>query len=205
MILVWAWAKAHWKPLGALAALALAFGAGWLAHRPQPAITSTTSVVAQAAAAEQKDEHKAVASRDIAIEIGSPVFDMGRLAGHDPTQDPTPDHVTRPAMPIIPQCVTEFSGLPPGSRVTIHEGPSTEDVRSASQSSSASDSKTSLTIAPASSPRWAVGGGFLDPLGARQVHLEAGMRLLGPFWLRVGSTPARGLAGTTVGAEIQFQ
>lgn len=98
------------------------------------------------------------------------------------------------------------AGTPPvlASETTTHRAPSSIDTNTKARSDEQFAQHTDLRITPAPRPRWALGAGLEDPFGSRKLRLEAGMRLIGPVWLRTGLTPARGLPTWSVGAEVQF-
>lgn len=171
------WLRAHWRLAAAAGALAGAFLGGRLSVRPPaPSLALRQDTALQQASAQ------VVAKLD---------------------QKGAEDVVRRTFRPPPAGCPP---GTPPtlASETTIHRGAERIDTNSQSRSDEQLDQHTDLRITPASPPRWALGAGLEDPLGARRVRIDAGMRLLGPVWLRAGAAPARGLSSATVGLEVQW-
>lgn len=184
---------------GAVAAMAGTFLAG-RATAPRPKVELHQELDLSQVQASKEDREAVYGALDAYIVVGAAPCEPV------PGTAPQPGQV-RPALRRPPQTMAEaIASLPPGSSVDLHQGASSEASRTSAQSSFQERARTDLTVTPQTQPRWAVGAGVEDPLGARQLQLTGRMRVpfLGPLWVRAGVVPARGLGGVTVGAEFEW-
>lgn len=182
---VWALISSNWK--GAVAGIGIGVAAGWLLHKPPPA------------PAVQAKQETAATQKGATVE--------------------TIREVTGPVR-VVTQTVTKYRDVPrdvPGAcppapepletttTTTETRDPVTTDTTQREKHSNTEASKTEVKVTPPGSPpRWSVGVGLEDPLGAREIALSAGVRALGPIWVRVNGTPARGLHSGTVGVAVEW-
>lgn len=168
------WLVAHWK-LCALVASHLAIGAGaWLLKPdpPQPAVEW------HARSGFEGAETDAVQ----VVEKQGPV----RIVRHI---------VTRPG----PGCI----GPETDETTTEDRADASKETTGKEELRVAATEQQDAKVTPATAgPSKALGIRFDDPLGARTFRVEAGLRALGPFWLRVGWKPADGLKGLSPGVEV---
>lgn len=200
----WALLRWQWKLALAALSLALAFAAGWVAHRPPPApaVALKTEDTAQKADDKKTDQHKAEGPVQIVTQTVTKYRDV-----------PVPATCTATVLPGVAHGqVFEPELAEVDTTTTETRGPVVTDTHELEHATETDTSKLDLTVTPPpAGPRYSVALGLDDPLGAQSPHVEVGFRLLTipivglPLWLRVGSTPARGLVhGTTVMGEVQF-
>lgn len=171
--------RAHW-PL--VLALALGAAAGWFAHGGRSeTITETVDSHAAAAASGKTDSHLARGPVDIEVDVGGwappvlPVYpDAPQATPSSPVRAAPPVALWRPQTGLIPDCL--LPTLPPGSKIRIHEGPSTEDAHASTQSVATEETHRELKEILAAPPRLSIFGGLqLRPdtrgAGGAIVHL----------------------------------
>jgi len=198
----------HWKGLLVLAAVVADFAGGatygrWSAPKPQ--VTEHVTTDTKTAASGRQDDHKQTGALDATIVVGgcpaaptpAPAPDVGVLAARWDRLlrfAPRPAAAPSAQQAAAPASENPFAGLPPGSVIRLHEGPSSEDTHTSTQSSSAQLSTMDLKVAPALElPHYSLLlGGKVWP--EKQLAFGGALRLpdllfLRGYWLQGDVTP----------------
>jgi hypothetical protein len=197
------WAKGH---VWLLVAVALAFVVGRLSvPKATPvAIESSQKEKATELSTSETNSKKREGSKDIDIVIGQGDATCQK-ASNPPSTYPAPK-ASKDQEPF------EITLLPPGTKIHIHEGPSTETNNTKTQDfvEKEKEAKVSVTPAPVL-PNMSLSLGFENLFEARSVKVGVGYKVIDklplvnlPIWVRADWTPSRGLSGASVMVETQF-